>query len=189
MNEIFSIDSIEGIVQVGDVQLPGLLQRFSIGCDVIVDKIKPEGKSGSNKQAQGFEDATVDITILLVDTADNPSTDQMKLIDGMFKGVDATAKPQIYRIVHPLAQARNMKKVLFSSLKSDMSRKDKKDINVTLKFEEFDPPVIKVQSRAPGANAGKDGTKKTEDKGLDGKEPANKGFFQGLADGIKASQK
>ena len=61
-------------VKIDDVILPGLVKSMEIKNDAQVDEQEVEGQSKKPKQATGYEDAKINIELILEDTQDDAGT-------------------------------------------------------------------------------------------------------------------
>ena len=59
-------------VKIDDVILPGLVKSMEIKNDAQVDGRRVKGQSKKPKQATGYEDAKINIELILEDTQDMP---------------------------------------------------------------------------------------------------------------------
>jgi hypothetical protein len=156
---ILSLDSETGVVELGSpaVKLPGILDSISVNGELLFENAQVQGRSGSVPIVQGWQDAKVDITLLLIDDLGAGKTrfDFLKEITGAFKKADDAGKPVLYEARHPALAAWNMSRLLFSGLKTSETR-GKRKISAALSFVEYEPRVAKTQER-------KATTKKTEE--------------------------
>ena len=155
---ILAVDSKEGIIQIGSPpeKLPGILRSISVNGELVIDSASVDGASGKKKTIQGWSDASVSITLSLVDdyevNADNSIGKKKKSrfeclaeIVKAFKQVeDGTAV--LYSFHHPMASAWGIKQLVFSKLSSDESA-GRQVITARLDFEEHNPIVGEAQDR------------------------------------------
>ncbi|MBN2536376.1 MAG: hypothetical protein JXB88_26065 [Spirochaetales bacterium] len=144
---ILRIDSAAGQVKIGNppIVLPGILSSISINGELLIDNVSVEGKSGSSKQVHGWNDATLNISLLLIDNEKAKKTRFNYLADivGHFKKIK-DGMPVVYNLQHPMAKAWNIKQLLFSSLQTT---EEYNRITITLEFVEHEPVVGITQER------------------------------------------
>jgi len=135
----------DGIVRLGDAEVPGILRSLSVNGKVRFDEQKVDGASGKKKTPQGFEDADISMSLYLVTDEDSSCYDKLETVSGMFREVDDKANPKIFTVANRHLLARGIRQVVFSSLQS--AENDQTDeITVSLGFVEHNPPIVKVES-------------------------------------------
>jgi hypothetical protein len=149
MRTILSLDCSAGIVSVGSPpsKLPGILESISINGKLLFETAQLEGRSGSVKIVQGWEDSTVAIELLVLDDTESKKSrfQALKEITSIFKQVK-DGVPDVYVLQHPAVEAWQVRSVLFSDLKSTEKR-GRQQIVVSLSFVEYDPLVATMQKR------------------------------------------
>jgi hypothetical protein len=152
MRTILSLDSAAGIVSVGSPasKLPGILESITINGKLLFENAQIEGRSGSVKIVQGWEDSTIAIDLLVLDDTERKKTrfEFLKEITSIFKQVK-DGMPDVYVLQHPALEAWQVRSVLFSDLKSTEKR-GRQQIMVSLSFVEYDPLVATMQKRQEG---------------------------------------
>lgn len=132
--------------------IPGIYQGANIARPVRLDEAATEGKSGKRRQAQGFEDAEVTISLLLIDDEAGTALIKLQQIEQLHTALDATGKPAVFTAVSPHLRARRIRQVLWTDLRSSETNNDT-TILVDLVFAEYNPAVALAEDRAaPGAN-------------------------------------
>lgn len=146
----------DGEVKLDGADVPGILERLTIGCEVVFDEAEQDGMSGTTKTPMGWEDATITLVMVLVSEEDSTCYDKLSELNQTFKGYDNGANPKVFTVANPHVSARGIDHVVFKRLES--SEDNERDIIVaTLSFSEHNPPIQKVEHRsggaAPSANA------------------------------------
>ena len=91
-------------VKIDDVILPGLVKSMEIKNDAQVDEQEVEGQSKKPKQATGYEDAKINIELILEDTQDDAGTvamtrmQKLQQIQALFRQ-PGQALPAVHQIV------------------------------------------------------------------------------------------
>jgi hypothetical protein len=149
MRTILALDCATGTISVGSpsAKLPGILESIAVNGKLLFENAEIEGRSGSVKIVQGWEDSTISIDLLLIDDTERRKTrfDFLKEITSVFKKID-DGKPTIYTLQHPVFDAWQVRSVLFSDLKSTEKR-GRQQITISLSFTEYDPLVATMQKR------------------------------------------
>jgi len=169
-NEEFQVVTLGAVKPDGTPDIANVLFRFpvphqqmSIRQAVKVDSAKIPGRSGNVKQAVGYDDTEITISLTLVDEEDNggnvtrSSIDQLKELQVAFRdrsdpvGENMTAKatyavPTVFSIQSRLTDACGIKTVLFKSL-DPSELPGTTDIEVAITFEEFEPIAVQVEKR------------------------------------------
>ncbi len=122
------------------LELPGVYQYMTIGQSVIIDSAKAEGASGRLKQAQGFDDLHVNLTVLLPDLGQTNGADnnlvELRKINDAFKATTSSGTPSRFEIVSLHTYVRGVKEVIWSDLSSDEGW-EKNTIRVDLTFTQI----------------------------------------------------
>ncbi len=141
-------------------QFPVPHQQMRIKQGVTIDAVKVKGRSGKVKQATGYDDSDIEITLNLVDIEDKSGAvtlsaqAQLQQIQRIFRdrsdpiGVTGSAVkqgravPTIYSISCPLTESCGIKTVLFDGF-TTLEEEGQSSLLVTLTFIEFEPvPAI-----------------------------------------------
>ena len=131
------------LVKVGGVVLPGLLKSIEVTETAKVDEQEVEGSAVKPKQATGYEDARVNIELILDDTTAATKYQRLKAIRTAFRKPGQKV-PQPIPIVCEDTAAHGIEKVIFKNMRH--KRENKKDqLSVTLEFWEFIPQTIKTK--------------------------------------------
>ena len=147
---ILKIDSAAGIIKIGSPPeiLPGIVESIKISDSLLLDNAEIQGQSGKRKNAQGWDDAALSITLSLID---NPGAGKtrwhyLEQIAGIFKTVTGDGTPEIYTLNHPMINVWGIRRLLFTSLESTESRTRRK-IFVSLEFVEYESAAGVIQNR------------------------------------------
>ena len=137
----------DGMIKLDDTLLPGVVQSVEVEQRVKYDEKKVAGSSGTKKQAVGFEDSEVRVTIILQNDEETEPYDRLEQLVALFRSMDKEAKPQIYQITNRLCAAYGIGKVLFEGVRvKDDSKWDY--LVAEINFVEWEPAVVKVEERA-----------------------------------------
>lgn len=134
----------DGLVKLGDDEVPGILRSLSVDGKVRFDEQKVDGASGKKKTPQGFEDCEIAIGLVLCTDDDSDCYEKLETLSGMFRSVDDKANPKIYTVANRHLLARGIGQVVFSKLQT--AENDTTDeITATLGFVEHNPPIVKTE--------------------------------------------
>jgi len=153
---ILALDCDEGILQIGSPpeNLPGIVDSIKINDSLLIENAETQGRSGKVKIVQGWDDASLLISIILIDDPGAGKTrwDYLKQIAGVFKKVADNGKPEVYTLSHPMINAWGTKGLLFSSLETTENRTQRK-VTASLNFVEYDSAAGVVQERQGASTA------------------------------------
>jgi len=136
----------DGLIRLGSRDIPGILKRLTVRGEIRFDRIEQDQKSGSTKTPMGWDDCDINIVFDLL-TDDTTCYEKLEIISNIYKGYDNGANPKIYTIFNSHIEARGIYEVVFCGLES--VEDDTEDIiTATLRFQEHNPPVIKVEKAA-----------------------------------------
>ena len=139
------------LVKVGGVVLPGLLKSIEVTETAKVDEQEVEGSAVKPKQATGYEDARVNIELILDDTTAATKYQRLEAIRTAFRKPGQKV-PQPIPIVCEDTAAHGIEKVIFKNMRH--KRENKKDqLSVTLEFWEFIPQTIKKKKGGGGSKS------------------------------------
>ncbi len=132
-------------------RLPGIYQNMTIARPLEMDEAATEGKSGRRKQPQGWDDAEITLTLLLIDDAQSTALDKLAELEAAYTAVGPDGKPPAFIIHSPHTRARKIRQVLWVDLRSSETNEDL-SITVDLVFREHTPVVAEAEDRgAPKA--------------------------------------
>lgn len=105
----------ESTVKIDTIILPGLFKSIEIKGDAIVDEQDVEGQSKKPKQATGYEDAKVNIELILEDGPLLTKIQKIEQIQQIFR-LPGQEKPTVHEIINEHTAARGVKQVIFKNL-------------------------------------------------------------------------
>lgn len=171
--------------KVNDQIMPGLLQRIEIDGELRVEQIPREGRSGQDYEISGYSDANFTLYLSLL-PPDIPG--QVRRLQRAFE-VTRTLPQRYMRVVHPVLDARGIKKAIFRRL-TTREIDGSEEVEATLEFTQFGPDVAIREERSGDGSSGAPGTQDSSGKGGDkgkGKQPQAKpetpAFLKGFVDG------
>lgn len=144
-------------IKIDDTLLPGLVKSIEIKNEAQVDEQEVEGQSKKPKQATGYEDAKINIELILEDTQDETGkvtvTRRQKLeqLQALFRR-QGQEKPEVHRIVCEDAAARGLSQVLLKNLTHKAENK-KQQVAVTLELWEYLPITITASKSGSTSSA------------------------------------
>lgn len=134
----------DGLIKLGDTELPGILTELRVDGKVRSDEQKKDGASGKKKTPKGFDDADVMASMLLLTDSESQCYEKLEQVSGLFRKIDKKANPQVYTVTNRHLLARGVRQVVFSKLQSAESNGDD-EIRVTLGFVEHNPLTTKIE--------------------------------------------
>lgn len=147
----------DNCIKVGGTMLPGIFKSIEVTGSALVEEQEVEGSSVKPKQATGYEDAKVNIELVLYDTNNETALQKLARIHNIFQP-PGQAVPQVLDIVEEQLAARGVSRVIFKGLVSKEDSK-KQQITATLTFWEYIPIVISASKGGAGlGSAGSVGT-------------------------------
>ncbi|MGE5606890.1 MAG: hypothetical protein ACM3YE_14535 [Bacteroidota bacterium] len=145
MREIFTNDL--GEIKIGETILPGIYQSMEISGKLRFDESQMQGKSGTSKQPLGYEDAVINVSLILTTDDNFTCYDRLKVIIAVFYKVNKTGKPYVYKIVNHLTSVWGIREVLFTDIRvRDDNKKDYLVIDIV--FQEYLPTIVKRELKA-----------------------------------------
>ena len=160
----------DGEVRLGGNIVPGIFSGLSIGCEVMFDEAREDGKSGSTKTPMGWEDADITLTLDLLTDKASSCYEKLTELNRIFKGYDNGGNPKVLTVVNPHITARGIDDVVFKRLSS--KEDNRTDVIVaTLAFCEHNPPIQEVEKRA-GGEAGQGGGGSSQAPGVSAADPS-----------------
>lgn len=140
------------IVKVNGVVLPGLVKSIEVKESAKIDEQEVGGSATKPKQATGYEDAKVNIELILDDTPTQTKYQRLETLRAIFR-TPGQSVPKPIPIVSEATAAHGVDKVLFKSL-SHKSENKKEQISVSLEFWEYVPTTIQTTSSSSGSSSG-----------------------------------
>lgn len=137
-------------IKIGSVTLPGIVKDITIHQDALIEEQEIKGKSSKVNQATGYEDAKVEVTLLLDDTEKETKMEKLQRIQSVFK-TQNQKKPKVYPLINEHTTARKINKVIFKSLKSKVSNETGL-LTVNIELWQYNPVSIN-SSRSGGSES------------------------------------
>lgn len=146
------------LVKVNGVVLPGLVKSIEVKESAKIDEQEVEGSAAKPKQATGYEDAKVNIELIIDDTTTQTKYERLATLRALFRKPGQSV-PQPIPIVCEDTAKHGIDKVLFKGLTHKAEAK-RGQIAVTLEFWEYIPQTITVTKRSSsgGNSSGNSGS-------------------------------
>lgn len=138
-------------IKVNGVVLPGLVKSIEVTEAAKIDEQEVEGSAAKPKQATGYEDAKVNIELILDDTLAATKHQRLETLRAVFRKPGQTV-PQPIPIVNQNTAAHGIDKVIFKSLRHKAESK-KDQLAVTLEFWEYIPQTITAAKSGSGKSS------------------------------------
>lgn len=137
------------LIKLNGVVLPGLVKSIEVTETAKVDEQEVEGSATKPKQATGYEDAKVNIELIIDDTPTQGKYDRYAVLRAVFRkpGQDV---PQPIPIVSEDTAAHGIEKVIFKKLTHKGENK-KGQLTATLELWEYIPQTI-TATKAGGSS-------------------------------------
>lgn len=152
-------------VKIDDVVLPGLVKSMEIKNDAQVDEQEVEGQSKKPKQATGYEDAKINIDLILEDTQDESGTvtmtrmQKLQQIQALFRQ-PGQVLPAVHQIVCEDTAVRGISQVILKNMTHKAENK-KQQITASLELWEYNTLIISAGKSASSSGAKKDASAST----------------------------
>lgn len=140
------------VVKLNGVVLPGLVKSIEVKESAQIDEQEVEGSATKPKQAVGYEDARVNIELIIDDTATQSKYQRLESVRALFRK-PGQAVPQPIPIVSEDTAKHGIDKVLFKGITHKAEAK-KGQITVSLEFWEYVSQTIKATSSSSGGSSG-----------------------------------
>ena len=140
------------LVKVNGVVLPGLVKSIEVKESAQIDEQEVEGSATKPKQATGYEDAKVNIELIIDDTATQTKYQRLESVRAIFRKPGQTV-PQPVPIVSEDTAKHGVDKVLFKGF-SHKAEAKKGQLAVTLEFWEYIPQTITATKSGGGSSGG-----------------------------------
>ena len=140
------------LVKVNGVVLPGLVKSIEVKESAKIDEQEVEGSATKPKQATGYEDAKVNIELILDDTPTATKYQRLETVRGLFR-TPGQSVPQPIPIVSEDTAKHGIDKVLFKGI-THKSEVKKDQLTVSLEFWEYVPQTIQTTSSSSGSSSG-----------------------------------
>lgn len=150
------------IIKLGSVTLPGLVLTIEIDGSATIEDAKVEGAKKIPRQATGYEDYKVNISLELGDSAEITKEQKLTQLQNLFHASNRS-KPIPYELINKHTQLRGIKKVIFKNLSTvEDSKSD--TIIANLEFVEYERIKIRVKDTSK-SKKDKTNTKSSKKKG------------------------
>lgn len=140
------------LVKVNGVVLPGLVKSIEVKESAKIDEQEVEGSATKPKQATGYEDAKVNIELILDDTPTATKYQRLETVRALFRAPGQSV-PQPIPIVSEDTAKHGIDKVLFKGI-THKSEVKKDQLTVSLEFWEYVPQTIQTTSSSSGSSSG-----------------------------------
>lgn len=140
------------LVKVNGVVLPGLVKSIEVKESAKIDEQEVEGSATKPKQATGYEDAKVNIELILDDTPTATKYQRLETVRALFR-TPGRSVPQPIPIVSEDTAKHGIDKVLFKGI-THKSEVKKDQLTVSLEFWEYVPQTIQATSSSSGSSSG-----------------------------------
>lgn len=141
-------------VKIGGVILPGIYKSIEVEHEAKIDEQTVEGSSSKPKQATGYDDAKINIELLLIDSEAVTKEDKLQAIQDLFK-VEGQGKPQVHELISAHTAIRGAKQVIIKKVASKETNK-KDEITVTIELLQYD--TMKITAATASGKGKKKGT-------------------------------
>lgn len=131
-------------VKIGGVILPGIYKSIEVEHEAKIDEQTVEGSSSKPKQATGYDDAKINIELLLIDSEAVTKEDKLQVIQDLFKA-EGQGKPQVHELISAHTAIRGAKQVIIKKVTSKETNK-KDEITVTIELIQYDTMIITAAS-------------------------------------------
>lgn len=140
------------LVKVNGVVLPGLVKSIEVKESAKIDEQEVEGSATKPKQATGYEDAKVNIELILDDTPTATKYQRLETVRALFR-TPGQSVPRPIPIVSEDTAKHGIDKVLFKGI-THKSEVKKDQLTVSLEFWEYVPQTIQTTSSSSGSSSG-----------------------------------
>lgn len=140
------------LVKVNGVVLPGLVKSIEVKESAKIDEQEVEGSATKPKQATGYEDAKVNIELILDDTPTATKYQRLETVRALFR-TPGQSVPQPIPIVSEDTAKHGIDKVLFKGI-THKSEVKKDQLTASLEFWEYVPQTIQTTSSSSGSSSG-----------------------------------
>ena len=135
------------LIKINGKFLLGLITDLEIKNSAILEDLEIQGKGKKPKQATGFEDATISISLSLIDDFKGLSKEEKLLsIQNLFRQQNQKI-PNVYDVVNKHINQRGIYKVILKDLSTKESNK-KNEISVSISLVEYEAVKITVKSNS-----------------------------------------
>jgi hypothetical protein len=139
-------------IKLNGVVLPGLVKSIEVKESAAIDEQSVEGSASKPKQATGYEDAKVNIELIIDDTPTQTKYQRLAVVRSIFRRPGQSV-PQPIPIVSEDTAAHGVSKVLFKGI-SHKAESKSGQLPVTLEFWEYVPQTIKATKKSSSSKKG-----------------------------------
>jgi hypothetical protein len=142
------------LIKLNGVVLPGLVKSIEVIETAKVDEQEVEGSATKPKQATGYEDAKVNIELIIDDTPSQTNYQRYATLRAIFRS-SGQSVPQPIPIISEDTAAHGVEKVIFKKL-SHKGENKRGQLTATLELWEYIPQTITAKSSS-SSGSGKSG--------------------------------
>ena len=146
------------LIKLNGVVLPGLVKSIEVIETAKVDEQEVEGSATKPKQATGYEDAKVNIELIIDDTPSQTKYQRYATLRAIFRSPGQSV-PQPIPIISEDTAAHGVEKVIFKKL-SHKGENKRGQLTATLELWEYIPQTITAKSSS-SSGSGKSGSGKS----------------------------
>lgn len=136
-------------IKLNGVVLPGLVKSIEVTETAKIDEQEVEGSTVKPKQATGYEDAKVNIELIIDDTQTQTRYERYAVLRAIFRSSGQTV-PQPIPIISEDTAAHGIEKVIFKKLTHKGENK-KSQLSVNIELWEYIPQTITAVSASSSA--------------------------------------
>lgn len=134
------------LIKLNGVVLPGLVKSIEVTETAKVDEQEIEGSAAKPKQATGYEDAKVNIELIIDDTPTQTKYERYAVLRAIFR-IPGQSVPQPIPMVSEDTAAHGIEKVIFKKLTHKSDNK-KGQLTANLELWEYIPQTIVATTNA-----------------------------------------
>lgn len=150
------------LIKLNGVVLPGLVKSIEVIETAKVDEQEVEGSATKPKQATGYEDAKVNIELIIDDTPSQTKYQRYATLRAIFRSPGQSV-PQPIPIISEDTAAHGVEKVIFKKL-SHKGENKRGQLTAALELWEYIPQTITAKSSSSSSSSsgsGKSGSGKS----------------------------
>ncbi len=138
-------------IKLNGIVLPGLVKSIEVKESALIDEQQVEGSAAKPKQATGYEDAKVNIELIIDDTPTQTKHQRLAVVRSLFRQPGQSV-PQPIPIVCEDTAVHGIDKVLFKGI-SHKAENKAGQLPVTLEFWEHVPQTITTTKRSSNSSS------------------------------------
>ena len=174
------------LIKLNGVVLPGLVKSIEVIETAKVDEQEVEGSATKPKQATGYEDAKVNIELIIDDTPSQTKYQRYATLRAIFRSPGQSV-PQPIPIISEDTAAHGVEKVIFKKL-SHKGENKRGQLTATLELWEYIPQTITAKSGSSSGSGSSGSGSSGSGKSGSGKSGSGKSGG-GAASNLKAGYK